>query len=397
MLAPLAAVAFLCAAYCLHKGVQAIRRAWPLLYVSATAGTHDKAEAIPRFIELLNEARESMIIYDDGRDVDEPIYGSKAVIDAVEEKLKDPSFKFKCFFSHDRRSRFVQHFEAPPRGGTEAPPRVEIETVQPLRHPGETCWKIIDGGKKIYLSRNSPGGIHRYRLIDCTQVPEQALGRAMDAVFSDCEDCKAVLDSDFRSAAPAPLYPRQSGHGPLLPLSIVTLLRQQPALPASLVLLFSLIVLWGGTNLAVDHLVRSDAHLPAPVSLGPTADSSAAREESLSSSHYPNRQPIPDVFAAAPYRPTFPSVIVEEVDREVLLSAKKPSIDALTLRLAILEANQVARQLCVSGEFNEDEVRGPEPRILPKDYISCFVQQVNDFRKPAKPTQRAMALLAPDE
>ena len=57
---------------------------------------NDDDSVVSNFLELLDEAHTSMILHDDGNDMDGSVYNDCRVIDAVRRKLQDnPDFKLQ--------------------------------------------------------------------------------------------------------------------------------------------------------------------------------------------------------------------------------------------------------------------------------------------------------------
>lgn len=54
--------------FCAFFIAQKLYKACSLLYVSTTRATNDNDKAVQHFIDLLNEAKKKMTIYDDGND-----------------------------------------------------------------------------------------------------------------------------------------------------------------------------------------------------------------------------------------------------------------------------------------------------------------------------------------
>ncbi len=73
--------------FCAFSIAQRLYKACSLLYVSTTRAANDNDKAVQHFIDLLNEAKKKMTIYDDGNDMDGSAYKDTRVIDAVRRKL----------------------------------------------------------------------------------------------------------------------------------------------------------------------------------------------------------------------------------------------------------------------------------------------------------------------
>ena len=156
-------LALLGGAFCVFAAIRTLYKAWPILDVTATNAINDDLTATKYFIDLLDEAKEKMTIYDDGDDMAESIYNNPEVIVAVQGKLdQNADFKIQCFFNFDHDLRFRQVF------GNH--PQVDIRTGDNVA-ANDVHYKIIDDGRKAYLSRHKLGASERrIRWIDCTKV-----------------------------------------------------------------------------------------------------------------------------------------------------------------------------------------------------------------------------------
>ena len=167
--------------FCTFSIVQRLYKACSLLYVSTTRATNDNDKAVQHFIDLLNEAKKKMTIYDDGNDMDGSAYKDTEVIDAVRRKLdQNPGFEMQCFFNYDHDLPFRKAFDNHPR--------VDIRTGGGLGDR-DVHYKIIDDGKKAYLSRHDLGDSNRsFKQIDCTEVPERHLKYVTDAILGEYKE-----------------------------------------------------------------------------------------------------------------------------------------------------------------------------------------------------------------
>lgn len=171
----------------LHSAMQVQRE---LQHVTSTPiGSNDDESTKAKFIELLEEAKQSMIIYDDGDKVTDSIYMSHEITESVTEKLvSHPDFRLQCLFNVDApdllfRNAFANYAA-----------QVEIKTRDRTKPRLAIHYKIIDNGAKAYLSRHSPGSSkRRFRIVDCTNVSEANRNRVSNAVLG-------MYKNDFQRA-----------------------------------------------------------------------------------------------------------------------------------------------------------------------------------------------------
>ena len=168
---------------CLIVAVMIIYRGWAFLRVSTVpVDWNSDRTAENNFVALLQEATESMVVYDDGNKMEGSIYQSQQVIDAVRKKLsKNPGFRLSCYFNFDDEVLFTKELKEHPC--------VQIVTGHGDRPDDDVHYKIIDGGLKAHISRHEVASQERqYRMIDCTKVPK---GRRTDVAEVLLEPYKA--------------------------------------------------------------------------------------------------------------------------------------------------------------------------------------------------------------
>ena len=140
---------------------------------------NDDDVALKNIIDLLEEAKEEIEIYDDGNQIEGSPYDDGALIEAVENKLGDnKNFKIVCFFNSSDRLTFKERFQNNKQ--------VDIhirENESPPRY--DTHYKIIDCGRKACLSEHDPDDSAKrsYRIFDCTKVREKDVEKAGKLLF----------------------------------------------------------------------------------------------------------------------------------------------------------------------------------------------------------------------
>lgn len=171
-----------------------LHRAFQIQYVRTTPSAIDNGEsAVRSFVCMLNEAQESLIIFDDGDDIDGSLYNDRRVIDAVQDKLRDnPEFELRCLFDCHDDLLFRKELERERQ--------VSIRTRSSCAPTDGIYYQIIDGGTKAYLSRHVCGSKdRRFRLVDCTCVPRRHRGRVADTVLGRY---KEDFEHAFEASAP---------------------------------------------------------------------------------------------------------------------------------------------------------------------------------------------------
>ena len=127
----------------LSLAVFTIYKKWPYFRMDSTRTVNDDQLATNSFIELLEEAESKISIFDNGNIMEGSIYENEDVIKRVGQKLEEnPDFKIECSFKYDENTRFKEEFSGHP----------QVTIIK--RDPLLAHYKIIDGGKKAYLSRH---------------------------------------------------------------------------------------------------------------------------------------------------------------------------------------------------------------------------------------------------
>ena len=161
-LGTLAGIAFL-----IHCGI-VIPRNIEYRYVKMQDGKNDDATALKELLKMVEEAEESLIMYDDGdAETEDSIYDDPQLIDAVEKKLeKNPSFKIQCLFNSkdSEKLEFCKKFAENSQ--------VQIKCLArdgDDRPKDDVHYKVIDQNRKAYLSSHELGASERvYNIVDCT-------------------------------------------------------------------------------------------------------------------------------------------------------------------------------------------------------------------------------------
>ena len=160
-------------------GTWSLWDAMQLRYVeSSPARPNADNVAKGEFLRLLQSASVEMIVYNDGNRITDSIYDQPEIVEAVKEKLlTHPEFTMRCLFNEpDGELLFMKEFRTSSS--------VEIKRRKRDVAPHPTHYKIIDGGRRAYLSKHVPGSSERrYKLVDCTQVPKKRLPRVSGVVL----------------------------------------------------------------------------------------------------------------------------------------------------------------------------------------------------------------------
>ena len=171
-----------------------LHRAFQFCYVRSTSpAINDNASALRSLLGMLNEAQESLIIYDDGDNSEGSLYNDRRVTEAVREKLKDnPLFEVRCLFNCNDELLFRKEL----KGERQVDVRIRSNSA-----PEDGIhYKIIDGGAKAYVSRHAMDSKQgRYRIVDCTRVPLRYRADVADSLLGTY---KEDFERAFEASAP---------------------------------------------------------------------------------------------------------------------------------------------------------------------------------------------------
>ncbi len=150
---------------------------------------NDDRVANENSVNILSEAEEDIEIYDDGNNFEESPYNSESFIHAVRQKLdENQGFKLLCLFNCDELTDFRTEF-----GDHE---RVDIRVRTAGGRPDDVHYKIVDGGRRAYISKHGLNErTRKYRIVDCGRVERRDFELAVEILF---EGVQQDLD-DFTS------------------------------------------------------------------------------------------------------------------------------------------------------------------------------------------------------
>lgn len=169
--------------FCVYKEMGTIA---VLLFVDAgREQENDDDVAIDEASNILEDAEESIEIYDNGNQIENSLYNDPGFINSVREKLESRgTFRVRCFFNFDEGLDFTKAFATNPQ--------VQIFVRKEGSQPDEVHYKIIDGGKKAYLSVHKGSDDRRiYKEYDCSRLGRLGREKAYDLLFGDKVQDKA--------------------------------------------------------------------------------------------------------------------------------------------------------------------------------------------------------------
>lgn len=157
------------------------------------SGSNDGETAKRFFLLLLDQAKDEIIVYDDGNDVADSIYADETVLDAIQDKLdNEPGFSMKCLFNCDGPQPLRDRFSDEQR--------VAIRSTNlGEKAPRDMHLKIVDRGRLAYLTQHEFNSTTRlYELVDCLTVWSWGLKKVARRELGDCME---QFDQRFAAAA----------------------------------------------------------------------------------------------------------------------------------------------------------------------------------------------------
>ena len=137
------------------------------LSVAITRGENDDNEAARYFRELVCDMEKQMIIHDDGDSTCTTLYNNDEVVEAVKERLlRDSHLAITCLFNKRDSIKMIDLVDDLPN--------FKVFYVPEDDQKNGIHYKIIDRGRKAYLSKHCPGSTDRqYELVDCSAAPKR--------------------------------------------------------------------------------------------------------------------------------------------------------------------------------------------------------------------------------
>ncbi len=157
-------------------------------------GLNDGDIAKRYFLLLLGQAKRTMVVYDDGNEVQDSFYSDQEVLNAIDTKLREnPRFVMKCLFNcpvpYSLNTKFASET------------RVNLRTTGLGKdRPRDTHMKVIDNGRMAYFTQHDFGStVRQYELVDCLTVKPWALN---GVVKRELGDCLKLFEQRFSQASP---------------------------------------------------------------------------------------------------------------------------------------------------------------------------------------------------
>ena len=146
------------------------------LSVVIERGENNDKTAADYFCRLVCEMEHQMIIHDDGDSTEDTLYNNDKVVETMRARLSSHKEQVlvQCVFNKHEEIKMAKLADEFPRS-------FRVFYMPEEQETGSIHYKIIDIGKKAYLSKHCPGSSQReYELIDCSAARKN-VGKRMFA------------------------------------------------------------------------------------------------------------------------------------------------------------------------------------------------------------------------
>ena len=134
--------------YCLYL----VLSAQPDMSIRDTRGVNTDYVAAQIFMDMVTQARHSIVIHDDGNDMPGSIYNNDDVIEVVRRQVKKyPELEIQCWFNNKDDIKLLQLIDGENRAN------FKVWYTEGSRPPQDIHYKIVDQGAIVYLSRHRHG------------------------------------------------------------------------------------------------------------------------------------------------------------------------------------------------------------------------------------------------
>lgn len=159
------------------------------LKMNIQSGSNDDDAAVRTFIRVVEAAKETLIVHDDGNKMDHTLYDNNDAICAVRRQLeKERALRIRFLFNKKANLDMVEALRS------EFPSRTEVKYMHDGRPPNDIHYKIADGGIIGHLSDHEPGQPDRhFKLLDCSATKPRSRARVFGKYLRRFEQ-------DFESA-----------------------------------------------------------------------------------------------------------------------------------------------------------------------------------------------------
>lgn len=126
------------------------------MHLREEAGENDDDQAAAMLIDLINKARNSLVIHDDGNDSGESVYNNDRVVAALRERIRERHrLEVKCLFNDREELKLLELADGECRNN------ISIWYAGGERPEHDIRYKIVDGGRLVHLSAHEHGASER--------------------------------------------------------------------------------------------------------------------------------------------------------------------------------------------------------------------------------------------
>ena len=162
-------------------------------------GINNDDRATETFRNLVRRMREEILIHDDGERGS--FYDDPEVVGLIKSRLQE-GCRVRCLFNQRNTSLRLLELQGWENFEVQYTPKWFLDEA-------DLHYKIVDGGRLVYLSRHRSDGDREFELFDCSRSPRRLRPRMFAKQSREFEDLMAVAAMEQEeSRSPADALPK---------------------------------------------------------------------------------------------------------------------------------------------------------------------------------------------
>lgn len=152
------------------------------LYALREGGINNDDRATETFRDLVQSMREEILIHDDGEQGS--FYDDPEIVGLIKSRLQE-GCRVRCLFNHNNPSLRLLEIQGQKNFEVQYTPKWFLDETN-------LHYKIVDGGRLVYLSRHRSDGHREFELFDCSNSPRMLRPRMFTKQSREFKDLMAV-------------------------------------------------------------------------------------------------------------------------------------------------------------------------------------------------------------
>ena len=165
------------------------------LYALREDGINDDDRATETFRSIVQSMRKEILIHDDGDQGS--FYDDPEIVRLIKSRLQE-GCRVRCLFNHQNPSLRLLELQGQKNFKVQYTPKWFLDEAADLHY------KIVDGGRLVYLSRHRSDGHREFELFDCSNSPRMFRPRMFAKQSREFEDLMKVAAMEQADALPKP-------------------------------------------------------------------------------------------------------------------------------------------------------------------------------------------------